>query len=253
MSSLAPLGIVIPVRDEASRLPALLADLAAAPADLVRQVWVVDGGSGDASALLARLAGARLLRSPPGRGRQLAVGAAACDAPWLLLLHADVRLPPRWGDLVRQAMERGPAQVWAFPLAIEAAGPLLGAVGLLANLRSRWRHLPYGDQGLLVERALYRRSGGVAPLPLMEDLDLVLRLRRLAPILLLPAPLQVDGRRWRRLGVLRAAWGNAALRRAWRRGVDPADLAALYYGRRPGAASLPGWISQGPAPARTPG
>ena len=100
----------------------------------------------------------------------------------------------------------------------------------LSTLRSRWFGLPYGDQGLLLSRGLYERSGGLAPLPLMEDLEFVLRLRRLAPIRMLPRPLQVDGRRWRRLGVWRTTWRNAALRRAWRRGVDPRHLAARYYG-----------------------
>lgn len=236
---LAPLSVVIPVRDEAARLPQLLADLAAAPASLLREVWVVDGGSGDASRTLARLAGARLLQAGGGRGGQLRHGAecacaAAAEEAWILLLHADVRLPPGWPLLVQRAMAAGGDRVWAFPLAIEAAGPLLTLVAWLSNLRARWRQLPYGDQGLLLACGLYRRSGGLAPLPLMEDLEFVLRLRRLAPIRLLPRSLRVDGRRWRRLGVLRTAWANAALRRAWRQGVDPAELARRYNGR-PGA------------------
>ena len=68
------------------------------------------------------------------------------------------------------------------------------------------------------------------PLPLMEDLEFIQRLRRLAPIRLLQRPLRVDGRRWRRLGVWRTTWRNALLRRAWRRGVDPSLLARRYYG-----------------------
>ena len=122
------------------------------------------------------------------------------------------------------------SDLWTFPLAIEAAGPALRLVGALSTLRSRWRGLPYGDQGLLLSRALYDRSGGLAPLPLMEDLEFMLRLRRLAPIRLFSRPLRVDGRRWRRLGVWRTTWRNARLRRAWRRGVDPALLAQRYYG-----------------------
>lgn len=226
-----PLSVVIPVRDEASRLPALLADLASAPADLLGEVWVVDGGSRDGSAGLARLAGARVLRSGGGRGAQLAQGIEACMGAWLLLLHADVRLPPDWPRLVRQAIAAGPDQAWAFPLAIQGAGPLLSLVALLTNLRCRLLGLPYGDQGLLVARSLLERCGGLAPLPLMEDLDCMLRLRRLSWPRLLQQPLQVDGRRWRRLGVLRTALSNARLRRDWRRGADPADLAARYYRR----------------------
>ena len=223
------LSVLIPARQEASRLPLLLADLAAAPG-LVKEVVVVDGGSRDGTPALARLAGARLLRGGGGRGAQLAQGAAACAGDWLLLLHGDGRLPEGWWQLLIAAMVAGAGTAWAFPLAIEAAGPALRLVALLANLRSRLRQLPYGDQGLLLEAGLYRRCGGIAPLPLMEDLELVLRLRRQATIRLLPRALRVDGRRWRRLGVWRTAWSNASLRRAWRRGVDPALLAARYYG-----------------------
>lgn len=238
MSEPAPLSVVIPVLNEARRLPALLADLAQAPADLLREVVVVDGGSGDGSARLARLAGARVLRSPPGRGAQLVTGIAASEGPWLLLLHGDVRLPAGWATALRRAIAAGPDSAWTFPLAIEAAGPGLRLVAWLSTQRSRWFQLPYGDQGLLLARGLHGRSGGVAPLPLMEDLEFVLRLRRLAPIRLLPRPLQVDGRRWRRLGILRTTCRNAALRRAWRRGTDPAQLARRYdRGLPPGASA----------------
>jgi rSAM/selenodomain-associated transferase 2 len=225
-----PLSVVIPVRNEAARLPRLLADLAAAPTCLLREVWVVDGGSDDGSARLARLAGARVLASAAGRGEQLRRGVAVCEGAWLLLLHADARLPADWPAGIQRAINAGEQTAWAFPLAIEAAGPSLQLVGTLSTLRSRWRGLPYGDQGLLLSRTLYERSGGLMPLPLMEDLEFVLRLRRLAPIRLLQRPLQVDGRRWRRLGVWRTTWRNALLRRAWRRGVDPAVLARRYYG-----------------------
>lgn len=228
-AALAPLSVVIPVRDEAARLPMLLADLAAAPAELIREIWVVDGGSRDGSQALARLAGARLLRAAGGRGAQLQCGILASEGSWLLLLHADARLPLGWPLLLHRAMAAAPGGAWAFPLAIEAAGPGLRLVALLTNLRSRLAGLPYGDQGLLLSRCLYERCGGIEPLPLMEDLSLVLRLRRLTWPRLLPQPLRVDGRRWHRLGVLRTAWTNARLRRAWRRGVAAAELAARYY------------------------
>ena len=227
------LAVVIPVRDEAPRLPLLLADLAQAPPHWPLEVWVVDGGSTDRSAALARLAGARVLHSPPGRGLQLCRGIAAAEADWLLLLHGDARLPAGWPMPLQRAMAGSEAVAWCFPLAIEAAGPLLRLVAWLSTVRSRMFGLPYGDQGLLLSRRLLQRCGGLAPLPLMEDLDLVLRLRRHACIRLLPAPLRVDGRRWRRLGVWRTTWRNAALRRAWRRGLDPALLARRYYGDPP--------------------
>jgi rSAM/selenodomain-associated transferase 2 len=225
----APLSVVIPVRDEARGLPPLLADLATAP-ELVEEVLVVDGGSRDGSAAVARLAGASSLASPPGRGAQLRCGIAASRAPWLLLLHGDVRLPPEWAASVAAAIRSGERRAWAFHLAIAGRDPALRLVELGVTLRSRWRALPYGDQGLLLSRSLYERAGGIAPLPLMEDLEFVQRLGRLAPIGLLPGALQVSERRWRRLGVWQTVLANARLRRAWRRG-EPADRLARRYDR----------------------
>lgn len=225
------LAVVIPARQEASRLPQLLADLAAAPPGLIRELVVVDGGSADATAAAAGLAGASVLQAAPGRGGQLQAGVEASTAPWLLLLHADARLPRGWAAAVAAAMAAPQGDggcAWCFDLAVAAPGWPLRLLELAVAWRTRIRHLPYGDQGLLLPRALLERCGGIAPLPLMEDLHLVLRLRRQARIRSLGLPLLVDGRRWRRLGVLGTAWRNARLRRAWRRGGDPAELARRY-------------------------
>jgi rSAM/selenodomain-associated transferase 2 len=223
------LSVVIAARNEAPRLPSLLADLGALTWPL-GEVVVVDGHSDDGTATLARLAGARVCHGAPCRGAQLAAGVAASGGSWLLLLHADARLPANWRELVGGALGQGEATAWAFHLAIDGPGPQLRLVETLVGLRSRWRGLPYGDQGLLVSRRALEAAGGIAPIPLMEDLDLVLRLGRRGPIRLLPAALRVSARRWRRLGLLATALANARLRRAWRRGESPQRLAQRYYG-----------------------
>jgi hypothetical protein len=181
---------------------------------------------------VAWLAGARVLPSAPGRGGQLRRGIEASGTPWLLLLHGDVRLPGDWAAAVARAIALGNDRAWAFRLAIEGRDPALRLVEFGVTLRSRWRGLPYGDQGLLLSRALHDRVGGLAPLPLMEDLEFVQRLRRQAPLRLLPGAVTVNGRRWRRLGVWQTALANARLRRDWRRGVG-AELLALRYGTGP--------------------
>ena len=224
------LSVVIAARDEAGRLPALLGQLAAAP-QLVREVWLVDGASRDATRLVGGLAGAQVLRSAPGRGTQLALGAREASAPWLLLLHADVRLPAGWAERLAAviASDRSGRRAWYFRLAVASPSPSLRLVEWAVRLRSRWRLQPYGDQGLLLPQALYREVGGIRPLPLMEDLDLVLRLARRARLCSLRLGLQVDGRRWLRHGVWRTSWTNLQLRRAWRRGVPAGQLAQRYY------------------------
>ncbi|MFM9042043.1 MAG: TIGR04283 family arsenosugar biosynthesis glycosyltransferase [Vulcanococcus sp.] len=227
--SQAVLAVVIPALNESRRLPALLADLSLAPAGLIHELVVVDGGSVDATPAIARLAGARLIRSEANRGRQLQVGIAATTASWLLLLHADARLPLGWEETVMRAIKE-PQASWYFDLGIASAGLCLRMLERAVALRSRWRQLPYGDQGLLVPRVLLERCGGIRPWPLMEDLDLIQRLRAEGPVRALGATIQVDGRRWRRHGVLGTAWRNAQLRRAWRKGSTPQELAQRYYG-----------------------
>ncbi len=223
-----PLAVVIPALNEGKRLPLLLADLGQAPPDLISELVVADGGSADGTPLLARLAGAQVLNSPPGRGQQLQRGIGATTAPWLLLLHADARLSPDWPLVVQRALQQAPA-AWAFDLAVDAPGLSLRLLELAVQLRSSWRQLPYGDQGLLLPRSLLERAGGMPELALMEDLVLIQRLRAITRIRSLHRPLRVDGRRWQRDGVLGTAWRNAQLRRAWRRGAGADQLAKEYY------------------------
>ena len=222
------LSVVIAARNEAACLPALLADLATA-STLVREILVVDGESLDLTAEIAALAGARVMRRSAGRGGQLRDGVAASTGDWLLLLHGDVRLPPGWRQAVAGVIRGGDGAAWAFRLAIAGPHPALRLVESLVNLRCRWWGVPYGDQGLLLSRRSYERSGGIKPLPLMEDLEFALRLRRQVPIRCLDAEIKVNGRRWRRLGIWRTTWINHRLRQAWFRGVSPAELARRYY------------------------
>jgi len=226
-----PLAVVIPALNEGQRLPLLLADLTQAPLTLIRELVVVDGGSGDGTPLIARLAGAQVVQSPAGRGQQLHRGISATTAPWLLLLHADARLCDDWPLVVQRALQEPPA-AWAFDLAIDAPGLSLRLLELAVRLRSRWRQLPYGDQGLLVPRTVLEQAGGMPELALMEDLKLILRLRAITRIRSLQRPLQVDGRRWQRHGVIGTAWRNAQLRQAWRQGISATELAQRYYGNR---------------------
>ena len=161
------------------------------------------------------------------------MGVESSCGSWLLLLHADSRLPERWQQAVARAIDsHWPKQIdaaWYFDLRIAGAAPGLRLVEAGVALRSRWRQLPYGDQGLLLPRSLLQRAGGLLPLPLMEDLELALRLRRHCRLRPLGAQLRVDGRRWQQLGVWQTALRNAQLRRAWRRGSSAEELASHYY------------------------
>lgn len=227
----AVLSVVIPTLNEESCIAALLADVAALR--VRHEVVVVDGGSEDATVALARRAGARVLRAGHGRGGQLRAGARAARGEILCFLHADVRLEAAArGELERLVRAREPG-AHAFRLSIAAPGIAYRMVEAGANLRSRYAQLPYGDQGLVVYRRDYLAAGGYPPLPLMEDVALARRLRRITRIHLLPVSIRVSGRRWQRRGVARSTLRNLMLLAAYFAGISPGRL-ATFYEARPG-------------------
>jgi rSAM/selenodomain-associated transferase 2 len=224
------LSVVIPTLNAAATLPATLAALAAGrAAGLVGEVLAVDGGSIDATCALAGTAGARVIASPRGRGAQLRLGGEAAAGKWLLFLHADTALAPGWADEVRRFIA-GPAaeaQAAAFRFALDDAGPGARRLERLVAWRCRWLALPYGDQGLLLSRALYDAVGGFRALPLMEDVDLVRRLGR-RRLCFLETPAVTSAARYRRSGYLGRSLRNAACLVLYLLGVPPAAVARLY-------------------------
>ena len=224
------LSVVVPCLNEAKRLPLLLADLQRWPSFL--DLWIIDGGSSDCTELVANLAGAQLLRiEKPNRGAQLSHGANHARGDWLMFLHADSRLPRQWPAAVEAVINQSSAKLnaWFFDFKIHEKGTRLRLLELAVALRSKWQQRPYGDQGLLINKSLYKQIGGYAPLPLMEDLDLVEQLSCKAKLLSLGVPLYTDTRRLQRLGLLKQVWQNAQLRRRWRAGEDATYLSADYY------------------------
>lgn len=164
-----------------------------------------------------------------GRGRQLRAGVAAARGEWLLLLHADARLSPAALAEAERAMAGEEVQHAAWPLAIDGAGARLRWIERGAALRWRLFGLAYGDQGLLVRRSLYDAAGGCPDVALMEDVALVRRLRRLAPMHRFRQPILADARRWAREGTLRSSLRNLALLLLYLAGVAPDRLARWYH------------------------
>jgi len=190
-------SVVIPVLDEEARIGGQLQAVARIPG--LHEVIVVDGGSRDGTVARVRAAGtARLLVAPRGRASQMNAGAGAVSGDVLLFLHADVRLPDDAVRRVEEALADPRVVAGAFRTWTVADGgrswlaPLLH----LADLRSRYSGLPYGDQALFVRAEAFRQAGGFPEQPLMEDLELSRRLRRLGRIRVVHSRVTVSGRRF---------------------------------------------------------
>lgn len=220
------LSVVIPALNETAALPGLLDDLARL--GVAHEVIVDDGGSTDGTPGLALSRGARAVAGARGRGAQLAEGAAAARGRVLCFLHADVRLDVRAIRALERCVDMPDGEARTFTLHIAAHGWRYRLVEWGARWRSRWGRLPYGDQGLVLTRATYDRAGGFAPLPLMEDVDFILRLRRDVHVSVLRERITVSARRWQREGVLRRTLRNWMLLGAYLAGAAPAALARRY-------------------------
>ncbi|MEL7490824.1 MAG: TIGR04283 family arsenosugar biosynthesis glycosyltransferase [Pseudomonadota bacterium] len=172
------ISVVIPTLNAEARLGECLASLVpAAVLGIIREVIVVDGGSSDRSPQIAEAAGARILTSDPGRGRQLAVGAKAARSDWMLFLHADTVVEPSWIDETDNFL-KDDQRFGVFTLRFDSAQMKAKLVAAGAMVRTRLFSMPYGDQALLISRSLYDAVGGYGPQGLFEDVDIIERLVR---------------------------------------------------------------------------
>jgi rSAM/selenodomain-associated transferase 2 len=218
------LSLVIPALNAEEHLAACLA--AARGAD---EILVVDGGSTDSTRAVAEACGPRVLSSPRCRGVQLATGADESKGNWLLFLHADTRLQPGWREAAERHMAGGEGQAACFRFALDSPAWQARLIERGVALRVRTLALPYGDQGLLISRALYDAVGGYRPLPLMEDVDFVRRIGR-KRLRVLPAAALTSAERWRRDGWLRRSGRNLLCLGLYGAGVAPERIARLYSG-----------------------
>jgi len=220
--------VVMPTLNEAAMVHESIKRLIAQPNV---EVIVADGGSRDQTAELAQQAGARVVVTRPGRGRQLNAGAALASGEILVFLHADVQLPRDFAQQIRKVLAGG-AVAGAFSLRLDAATRGLRLVQWGANLRSRLLQLPYGDQAIFLTARLFFEMGGFLPWPLMEDFEFCRRLRRTGRIALTPAAAIVSARRWKQYGVLRTTLVNQLCVAGYLLGVSPGRLAQWYGAAR---------------------
>ncbi|MGB8275710.1 MAG: TIGR04283 family arsenosugar biosynthesis glycosyltransferase [Alphaproteobacteria bacterium] len=232
------LSVVIPALDAARTIGACLGALGLgdtkgergiAPESGDFEVVVADGGSTDGTLGIARALGARVVPVSRGRGAQLAAGARAAKGDWLLFLHADTVLEAGWREAVAsfRADPANARRAASFRFALDDDRPAARLLETVVGWRCRALGLPYGDQGLIVSRALYDEVGGFGPLPLMEDVDLVRRIGR-RRLVVLDVAAVTSAARYRSDGYVARPARNLACLGLYFLGIPPRLIARIY-------------------------
>lgn len=224
------LTVVIPTLNEQERIESLVADLCGRKGV---EVVVSDGGSEDGTVDAARAAGAVTVASGRGRARQMNAGAARAGGEAILFLHADSRLPEGFDGLVERALEDEETAGGAFSFALDEDTPFFRFITMTANFRSARMGIVFGDQAIFARTGTFREVGGYPEQPLMEDYELIRRLRKRGRIALLEPPVTTSSRRWREVGPLRNTLLNVFVTWAYVLGVSPERLRG-WYGRLTG-------------------
>jgi len=196
------------------------------------EVLVVDGGSTDSTREEAMPMTDRVLQAPRGRAQQMHAGVLGATGSVFWFLHADTQPPEAADQLIRHALAGGDGTWGWFDVRLSDTSRMLKCVGWLMNRRSRLTGIATGDQGIFIQRAAYERSGGFPMIPIMEDIALSHRLRRLGSPQQIATPLLCSPRRWKKHGIVRTILTMWCLRLGYALGIDPQRLVRFYAPHR---------------------
>jgi rSAM/selenodomain-associated transferase 2/rSAM/selenodomain-associated transferase 1 len=226
------ISIIIPAINEANNIAETIESIG--PGDK-KEVIVVDGGSNDDTVGIAKSLGARVITGSPPRARQMNRGAVQATGDVLVFLHADTRLPEKFEDYIFNSFKQPKMVAGAFQLRMDSSMPGLRLIERIANWRARYLKMPYGDQAIFLSSKLFHYLGGFLDIPIMEDFELIRRLKKRGKIITLPVPVLTSPRRWQNFGILKTTLINQLVIAAYVMGIAP-EVIARWYGRSKGVS-----------------
>jgi rSAM/selenodomain-associated transferase 2 len=221
------ISIIIPIINEAEILESFLRKLLNQPGDL--EIFVADGGSTDGTReVLSRFAGIKLVRSGGGRGKQMNDGARQAQGEFLLFLHADTALPANALLKIEEALADSSVAAGCFSLEFDHPGRFFRILSIFSRINHPF--FTYGDQGLFLRANTFREIGGFKEIPVMEDVEIQERLRKIGTFVKLKEPVFTSARRYQQNGPLRQHLITTGVVLLYHLGVSPLYLGRRYYG-----------------------
>lgn len=223
------ISVIIPVLNEEARINAAISCLFSQQFAGTFEIIAVDGHKDGTTLACIHDPRVKKAVSAPGRGRQMNQGAIMAKGETLLFLHADTILPPNALTLVRFVMRNPAISAGAFDLAIHHGSWVYRVIEKTASLRSRLTRIPYGDQAIFVKKVFFFRLGQYKEIPIMEDVDLMQRVKRAwGRISFISTPVRTSARRWEKEGKIRCTLRNWSLISLYLLGVRPERLTRFY-------------------------
>jgi rSAM/selenodomain-associated transferase 2 len=228
MGKAPTVSVILPVLHEAGTINEALAHIHSADPDAA-EIIIVDGDLLGSTISAVRNSGVITAISSKGRARQMNRGAALASGGILLFLHADTQLPVNALSMIKKVMEDRRLVAGAFKLGIRSERRIFRITEKYVSLRTRVTRIPFGDQAIFIRRDYFERIGGYKDIPLMEDVELMARIKkRGGSISIIPEKVLTSARRWEREGVLRCTARNWAIQTLYACGVPPERLAKWY-------------------------
>jgi len=223
------ISVIIPVLNEARGINDVIAHLRSQAAFDAVEIIVVDGDHAGSTIKAISHPGIITAVAEKGRGSQMNCGAMRATGDVVLFIHADTFLPPNAFACIRKCME-GTGQVGgAFDLGIDTDQQIFRITERYVAWRTRLTRIPFGDQAIFIRRDYFDRIGGYRHIPIMEDVDLMRRIRQRGDaICVIPEKVMTSARRWEKDGIIFGTFRNWMLQALYCCGVSPERLSRFY-------------------------
>lgn len=223
------ISIIIPAYNESAGINLTIENILSIPYTGIKEIIVVDGNPEGNTANAVKAKNIKTLLSEKGRAKQMNKGAFNSTGNILLFLHADTKLPNDALEKISDVMNKKDIVAGAFDLGILSEKIIYRLIEKAASLRSRITRIPYGDQAIFVRREYFQKTGGFKEIPLMEDVELMRRIKRdRGKIFIIPDKVMTSPRRWEKEGVLYCTLRNWLLITLYYLGVNPERLVKFY-------------------------